>query len=292
MLAKGGMPTSKYNRSTNIQKDPLYNMAQELRIRNYSQKTIKAYVYYTKELLRFANKFSDDINSQDIKDYLSWLSSSGRSYSVLNIAINAFKFYFNQIIKRNFFAGNFQIKRPKREKKLPTVLSKEEIICMLKQEKNLKYKLMIQILYTAGLRVGELVNLRIDDIDYNRKNIFVREGKGGKDRISILSGIVIHNLDRYLSEYQPLSHLFESQNTGEKISSRVAQYAVTKAAKKAGIKKQVSAHTLRHSFATHMLENGVNLRYIQALLGHARLETTQIYTKVATNKLSEIGDLL
>lgn len=151
---------------------------------------------------------------------------------------------------------------------------------------------MLQILYSSGLRVSELVNLKINDVNFFRKIITVRAGKGKKDRVTIISQIVLENINKYLVEYQPLVYLFESHEVGSRISVRTIQKVVEDAAAKVGVKESVGPHTLRHSFATHLLEQGVSIRYIQELLGHARLETTQIYTKVAVNKFEEIDDLL
>ena len=286
------MPTSINKRTTLRSRDPMSNLGQEMRIRNFSPKTIKAYLYYNKELLRFASKFGDEINKQDIKNYLEYLYSSDRSTSTINLAINAIKFYYEKVMSRNFFSSDMGIKRPKKEKTLPTVLSRQGIIKIIQVTANLKHKLMIQILYSSGLRVSELVNLRVNDIDFDRKILLVKAGKGKKDRVTIISQVVLDNTKKYLQKYQPLEFLFEGYGPGQKLTTRTVQKVVTESAKKAGVKKQVSAHTLRHSFATHLLENNVNLRYVQSLLGHARLETTQIYTKVATNKFSEINDLL
>lgn len=273
-------------------KDPMCRLENEMKIRNFSKNTIDAYLYYNKELLRFANKNSDQINNQDIKNYLLVLVNMGKSSSTVNTAVSAFKFYYGQIFGRKFFISTNAIKRPKQEKKLPVVLSKQEIINMIKNTDNLKHKLMLQILYSSGLRVSELINLKINDINFFRKIVTVREGKGKKDRVTIISEIVLENINKYLAEFKPLVYLFESHDAGSKISVRTAQKVVETAAAKAGIKENVGAHTLRHSFATHLLEQGVGIRYIQELLGHARLETTQIYTKVAVNKFDEINDLL
>ena len=291
MLAMGGMPTS-YNRTTNITRDPMNNLSQELRLCNYSDKTIKTYLHYNSELLRFANKFSDEINIQDIKDYLDFLFRQGRSPVTVNQAISALKFYYTKIMSRNFFDGINKVIRPKNSKKLPTVLSKEEIIKIISSAENKKNKLIIQVLYTSGLRVSELRNLKINDVDFNRKIITVKAGKGKKDRITIISAVVLDNINKYLLEYKPIKYLFENSQLNKKLTTRTLQIVITDSAKKANINKNISAHTLRHSFATHQLENGVNLRYIQSMLGHSRLETTQIYTKVAINKFSEIKDLL
>jgi len=274
-------------------KDPMFRLEQEMRLRNFSQKTIRAYLHYNKELLRFANyKSPKGINKQDIRDYLDFLLRSNKSSATVNLVVNALKFYYEKILQRKFFVPVAGIKRPKQEKKLPIVLSRQEIIKMIEITDNLKHRLIIQILYSSGLRVSELVNLKIDDIDFYRQIITVKAGKGKKDRITIVSKVVLKNMEKYLLEYQPLVYLFESHEAGKKMNVRSAQMIVAQAVKRVGVNKNITAHSLRHSFATHLLENGVNLRYIQELLGHARLETTQIYTKVAVNKLNEINDLL
>ncbi len=292
MQTEVGMYTYNYNNSTVLSRDPMFKLEQEMRLRNFSPKTIRAYLYYNKELLRFTNhKSLLEINRQDIKDYLDYFINIGKSTSTVNLAINAVKFYYDSILGRKFFSTDFGIKRPKKEKRLPVVLSKEEIIKMISSIDNIKHKLIIQILYTSGLRVSEIINLNINYIDFYRKTIFVKGGKGKKDRITIISEKVLENINKYLLEYKPITYIFENMN-GRKISQRTVQKVVLTAAKKAGINKNISPHTLRHSFATHQIENGVNLRYVQAMLGHARLETTQIYTKVAVDKFSEINDLL
>lgn len=287
------MNTQLTSRTTRDSRDPMFYLEQEMRLRNFSKKTIKAYLYYNKELLRFASyKSPKEIDKQDIKDFLDFLISQGKSRSTIDLGINSLKFYYSNILRRSFFSREFGIRRPKAEKKLPVVLSKEEIIKMINITDNLKHKLMIQILYSSGLRASELVNLMVDDIDFNRKVVTIKGGKGAKDRISIISQVVLDNVNDYLEEYKPLAFLFEGYRLGQKLNLRSIQKVVSQAAERADIKKRVSAHTLRHSFATHLLEQGTSIRYIQALLGHARLETTQIYTKVATNKFNEINDLL
>ncbi|MFA6306883.1 MAG: site-specific tyrosine recombinase/integron integrase [Patescibacteria group bacterium] len=269
-------------------KDPMFNLAREMRIRNFSPKTIQAYLYYNKELLRFANKSPREINSEDLRDYIDCLFNLGKSSSTVNLAINSFKFYYEGVLQRSFFISKIGIKRPKSEKKLPVVLSKNEVVMMINVLDNIKHKLMIQILFGSGLRVSEAVDLKINDIDFFRRIITVRHGKGAKDRITIVSDQTLRNIEKYLLEYQPLTFLFESQPAGTKLTVRTIQKIVGEAARLAKVKPNISAHSLRHSFATHLLESGTDIRYIQELLGHARLETTQIYTKVANNKLREI----
>jgi site-specific recombinase XerD len=285
------MYTHQNNRTKRVERDWQYCFAQEMRIRNFSPKTIKSYLHYNKELLRFASKTPLEINSQDIRDYLDFLVLSHKASATINLIINALKFYYFKVLHRNFFHDITGVKRPKKEKKLPTVLSKQEIARMISSQDNLKHKLIIQVLYCSGMRVSELRDLEINNIDYDRKMILVKQGKGNKDRNTIISQIVLDNISKYLLEFQPLSHLFEGFN-GERMNVRSIQKVVGDTAKNANIIKKVSPHTLRHTFATHLLENGVNLRYIQSLLGHARLETTQIYTKVAIDNFANIDDLL
>ncbi len=272
-------------------KDPIFILSQEMRLRNFSYKTVKLYIYYNEEFLRFVLKSPREINKQDIRNYLDFLICSDKSSATINLAINALKFYYSQILHRKFFHNLTGVKRPKKEKRLPVVLSKQEIARMIEVVNNLKHKLIIQVLYSAGMRVSELQNLKIDDIDFDRKIIFVRQGKGAKDRNTIVSQTVLNNILKYINIDRPIQYLFEGRNN-RKINIRSIQKIVSESAKKARVKKIVSPHTLRHAFATHLLENGVNLRYIQSLLGHARLETTQIYTQVASNRLGEIKDLL
>jgi site-specific recombinase XerD len=282
------MITQLIPRTTKESRDPMFYLEQEMRIRNFSPKTIQAYLYYNKELLYFANKNTKEIEKQDIRDYIDCLFNLGKSSSTVNLAINAIKFYYEGTLQRRFFAPKVGVRRPKAEKKLPVVLSKEEIIMMINSLDNAKHKLIIQILFGSGLRISELIDLKINDIDFFRKIITIRHGKGAKDRITIISEQTLDNIEKYLSEYQPLTYLFESYEAGHKLNARSAQKVVEEAVKLAGVNSEASAHSLRHSFATHLLESGTDIRYIQELLGHARLETTQIYTKVANNMLRNI----
>jgi len=237
-------------------------------------------------LLNFASKSPKEITNEDIKRYLESLSNKEVSNATLNLAINALNFYYTQVLKRKFF---FDIKHPKKEKRLPVVLTKNEIRRMLEVTKNLKHKLLMEIMYASGLRVSEVIKLKISDIDLEEGIIRVNLGKGKKDRQTILSKRAIEDLKTFVGTKKDNNqYLFTgAQNKGH-LSTRSAQKIVLQTAKLAGIKKDVSCHSLRHSFATHLLEKGVDIRYIQKLLGHRRLETTQIYTQVSTQKLKEI----
>lgn len=277
-------------RTTRIERDPMYNLERELKIRGFSHKTIKAYLHYNRKFLNYARKSPKEIANEDIKRYLEFLANREVSNATLNLAINALKFYYAQVLKRKFF---FDIKHPKKEKRLPVVLTKDEIRKMLEATKNLKHKLLMEIMYASGLRVSEVVKLKIPDIDLEEGIIRVNLGKGKKDRQTILSKRAIEDLKKFLEiRRNDNQYLFTGAQNKSHLSTRSAQKIVLQAAKLADIKKEVSCHSLRHSFATHLLEKGVDIRYIQKLLGHRRLETTQIYTQVSTQKLKQIGSPL
>lgn len=268
--------------------DPLLKLKQEMKLRKFSQKTIKSYLHYITGILNFARKSPKDISNENIRNYLESLCDKKLSSSTLNTAYSALKFYFEKILYRKFF---FNLPRAKKDKKLPVVLSKKEILDIINACENIKHKLIIQILYCSGLRVSEVVALHINDLDFNRKIIHLKGAKGAKDRITIVSETVLKNIEKYLQEFRPQDYLFES-NRGDKLTTRTIQAVVSQNTKKAGLNKPVSPHSFRHSFATHLLESGLDIRYIQSLLGHARLETTQIYTKVAVTQFDKIKDLL
>ncbi len=171
--------------------------------------------------------------------------------------------------------------------KLPIVLTREEIGEIFSEIKNVKHKLMLGLMYSSGLRVSEIVNVRVNNFDFKNRLLRIVEAKGGKDRTTILSEKIIASFEKYTKDKQGNDYIFES-NRGGKMTTRAVQKIFTNALKKSKLKKDASCHCLRHSFATHLLENGTDIRYIQELLGHRRLETTQIYTKVCSNKLKNI----
>ncbi|MFH1326487.1 MAG: site-specific tyrosine recombinase/integron integrase [Candidatus Falkowbacteria bacterium] len=265
--------------------DPVLKFQQEMKLRNFSPKTIKSYSYYITNILQFANKGASSINTTDIREYLESLADVGSSASTLNSAYSALKFYFEKILYRKFFA---KIPRAKKEKKLPVVLSKEEIRKMIDITNNPKHKCILQLLYGSGLRVSEVTKIKIKDIDYEREVLMVRKSKGNKDRQTILSNEVIDALKNQEKIKNMNDYLFTSYDCKSPLSTVSINKIVKQAGENTGINKDISAHSLRHSFATHLLENNVNIRYIQELLGHARLETTQIYTKVCNYNLRDI----
>ena len=219
------------------------------------------------------------LNKSDhqIREYLLYLVNKKKvSTSYQNQAINSIKFYYEKVLGRK--TSTYYLQRPNKEKKIPLVLSEEDVTKILKQIKNLKHRCIICLIYSAGLRLSELVDLKVSDIDSKRKTITVRGGKGKKDRISLLSKTVLELLRTYYQEYKPKEWLFEGQKK-ERYSKRSVQKIFKSALVKTKIKKHASIHTLRHSFATHLLERGTDLRYIQELLGHKSSRTTEIYLK-------------
>lgn len=205
--------------------------------------------------------------------------------STQNQVINAIKFYYEKVRKgqRKVYA----LERPLKETKLPKVLSAEEVAAILKSATNLKHKTMLWLIYSAGLRRSELINLKIDDIDSKRMVINIKAAKGKKDRITMLSERILELLRKYFKEYRPRVWLFEGM-PGEPYSASSLQKVFMAALRKSGVRKEASLHTLRHSFATHLLETGTDLRYIQSLLGHNSSKTTEIYTHVTTRAFNKI----
>ena len=258
----------------------------ELVVRKYNRRTIKLYLHYNEELLKFSNKTSYQISNDDVRDYLYYLSEKkNASASTLNIVINALKFYYGEVLKREFV---YEITRPKKDKKLPAVLSPEEVSGILSSVNNIKHKLILMLIYSAGLRVSGVVKLKPEDIDAERKLIHIKGAKGRKDRYTMLSDVAMKTLREYQRKYKLQTWLFLGQRKDKHISIRTVQAIFEQARDKAGIGKDVTVHSLRHSFATHLLENGVDLRYIQKLLGHKHSKTTEIYTHVSNKNLREI----
>lgn len=262
----------------------------KLELKRYANSTVYTYVNCFE---MFINHFKDKeliaIDESDVRAYLQVLIKKKVSNSYINQVINAIKFYYEAVLGMpNRF---YEIERPRKEFKLPKVISKEEIIAMIDTCTNLKHRCIIELLYSSGLRRSELLELKIDDIDSNRMLIRVNNAKGNKDRFTILSKKVLNHLREYYKEWNPKDYLFEGQKGG-KYSGESVLKIVKVAANKARIQSQVSPHVLRHSFATHLLESGTDLRQIQVLLGHGSTKTTEIYTHVATNTFKTIKNPL
>ena len=264
---------------------------QKLEIKMYAMNTARNYIYHFE---KFINTFPLDkellrITEQEINLYLQSLVKENRSESYKNMAINAIKFYYEVVLGMpNRF---YSIDRPIKQETLPKVLSKKEVLTMIGKLTNIKHRCMVSLLYSGGLRRSELLALIPSDIESDRMLIKVRGGKGNKDRYTSLSETVLIELRQYFKKYRPKKLLFEGPN-GEPYSPTSLSKVVSRAAQRASIKRKVTPHVLRHSFATHLLESGTDLRYIQVLLGHNSSRTTEIYTHVATTSFQNIKNPL
>lgn len=267
-------------------------LERELKLRNFSPKTLKSYLYYNRDLLKYCRKDPRFVKEADIKQYIEYLLEKRKaSGATVRLAINALKFYYFNIQKRrfNYFSSG---KLPRQAKRLPVVFSKEEVLRLLNSINNQKHKLILSIMYSAGLRVSEVVKLKVQDIDFDRGVIWVRQGKGKKDRQTLLSLKISSNLKILISEKRMGDYLFDGQGNHSHLSTRSVEKIFHQALEASGIKKPAGCHSLRHSFATHLLEDGVDIRYIQVLLGHSSLLTTQRYTKVSKGFLCGIKEVL
>lgn len=268
----------------------LERLREELISRNYSQKTVRIYYQFNLDFLKYINKTPLEINNEDVTNYLYHLSDQKKvSSSTLNTVFSALKFYYGLLLNKKIF---FDIKRPKRDQKLPVILSQDELKTIFSGISNFKHKVIIKLIYSAGLRAGEAVKLKLEDIDHHRKLIHIKSAKGRKDRYTILSENIMESLELYLKTYQPKTWLFPGRPEDNHLSTRSVEKIFERAVQATGIKKDVSVHSLRHSFATHLLENGVDLRYIQKLLGHKSSKTTELYTHVSNKDLANISSPL
>jgi integrase/recombinase XerD len=261
---------------------------QEMRLRNYSNKTIKAYVSCIRLLVRYIRpKHPRNATNDDLRSFLLFLIEHEHYASAtINQVINALRLLYVDLYRKPMALG--KLPRPKKERKLPVVLSENEVRRLFDGLPNLKHKAMLMLVYSAGLRVGEVVRLCWEDLDEERCMIHIRGAKGKKDRYTILSRVVMQSLQAYWNVYQPREWLFEGDRRGKPYAIRSAQNVFERAAQRAGISKHVSMHSLRHAFATHMLEHGTDLRYIQDLLGHESIKTTEIYTHVSKRKVAQL----
>lgn len=269
------------------QQEALAAMQRKLQIARYSANTIDTYLNATKLFFQhYPKKNPKDISAADIEAYQHELASTRKvSNSYLNQVVNAVRYYYKDVLG-DAYRVKF-IERPLGERKLPKVLSEQEVAAILKAPTNLKHRCILMLIYSAGLRLGELIALERTDIIPERKQVLIRGGKGGKDRVSLLSERLLKLLDEYLVAYTPRHFLFEGPN-GARYSDTSVQQIFKHAKQKAGITAPATVHTLRHSFATHLLENGTDLRYIQTLLGHSSSKTTEIYTHVSTKAIGKI----
>lgn len=263
----------------------------ELRIRNYSPRTIKIYLHFLREFLIFRDNQMGQNSEMTLKMFLLSLENSGASPQTRNLCLSAIKFYFRNVIKTEV---PINIRTAKRSLGLPVVLSREEISRMLGVITNTKHRLMLALAYGAGLRVSEVVSLRVQDLDSGELMIHIKQAKGQKDRISVLPEKIVNDLISFMSGKSNTDFVFGSDwarlpdGQGGRLTTRTAQKIFEHALVKARINKPATFHSLRHSFATHLLENGVDIRYVQVLLGHNNIRTTQRYTQVTNPMLKSI----
>ena len=269
--------------------DPYINLLEQKR---YSASTIKTYNNYFGDFISaFPGRKPEEISTEEINQYiLGLIKQYNISSSQQNQRINAIKFYYEKVLGRT--KEYYNIERPRREKILPAVVSKTEIQKILLNCPNLKHRCIISLIYSAGLRRSELINLEITDIMAERMQVRIRGAKGRKDRYSLLSPHLLKELRSYYIKYKPRRWLFEGHGTNNQYSATSVAKILQKACLAAGIKRRITPHMLRHSFATHLLEQGTDLRYIQTLLGHHSSKTTEIYTHVSNKNLTLIRNPL
>ena len=269
------------------QKALLNNFFKYLRGKRYSQSTIDSYLYLVADFVEFHNeKALSEIDNRSVELFIEDVFIK-RNYAISTqrqfiSALKAFKSFYpkSQI-------NSLNLERPKANRHLPTVLSRIEIISIIRHTKNLKHRALIALIYSCGLRISEVLNMKLKHIDVHRQQVLIRNSKGRKDRYVILAESFLPLLQNYIYTYKPDIYLFEGQKKGS-YSAESVRHFLKRSCTTAQIKKRVTPHTLRHSYATHLLENGVDLRYIQSLLGHAKPETTMIYTHVAKKDLLAI----
>lgn len=264
----------------------LQQVQDQLKLRNYSHNTIKTYLLM---LRRFFHYFPDhspsEINKEEIRQFVLYLlDHEGKSISYQNQMINAIKFYYEQILSRP--RETYYVERPMRESTIPVILTEQEVLELIQQSGNLKNKTMLSLIYSSGLRRSELLNLKPADVDIQRRCLHIRGAKGRKSRITVLSDVAIHFLKQYLKQNNIKEWLFEGWH-GQYTASSLRMVFV-RAKKAAGIHKNCTLHTLRHSFATHLMERGVDIRYIQEFLGHTSIKTTALYAHVSPGALHHI----
>lgn len=265
-------------------KELLEKYKRDLALKGYSPRTCEHYYRDVKQFLQYYNSPISEIDTEQIKNYLFYLISKRKaSDSKIRISHSAVRYFFMQTLSRPWEAGG--IPYVKKKKTLPKVFSFNEVISILKNTANLKHKALLTLIYSSGIRLSESVNLKLTDIKRDNKRLLVRQGKGAKDRYTILSDISLKILDKYWYKYKPDNWLFCGYKNNSHLSPRACQHAFSMAKERAGIIKEGSVHTLRHSFATHFLESGGGLFQLQKFLGHKCLKTTLVYAHIQTEKI-------
>lgn len=267
-----------YNLTLTVMSELRKKMIQQMELKGYSSRTIKTYTETLIALSKHFNASPSTLSNEQIRDYLhQGLTERKLSKTWCNQNISALKILFCDVLKREW--SKIAIPRPRREKKLPVVLSREEVSRIINAPKNIKHRAFLMLTYSAGLRLSEACSIKISDIDSSRMQVRVIQAKGHRDRYSLLSPVALDILRRYWKSYRPVRWLFENKK-GQPIPHTTAQHIFRVSLTKSGVKKKVGIHSLRHSFATHLMEQGVSLPIIQQLLGHKSLRTTSVYLHV------------
>ena len=285
---KQPLPTIIANKISSKNKEALDNCRQHLVLKSYSPSTIKTYLNELSQFLQVIGKTpAEEFTVNRIKDYLQYCHEKLQlSENTLHSRMNALKFYYEQVLgKEKFF---WEIPRPKKAAILPKLISKERIADLINAIENVKHKTIIMLTYACGLRVSEVVSLKVKNIDGQRKTIFIERAKGKKDRVLSLNPNMLIMLREYYKQYKPKEYLFEGQFENEHLSERSMQQVIQKAKRKAGIIQDGSMHMLRHSFATHLLDKGIDVVFIQKLLGHSNIKNTLRYLHVTNKDLVHI----
>lgn len=262
-------------------------MLKDLELKGYSPKTVQAYISHVEKFAMFYGKCPSELGEQEIKGYLHYaIKERQLSGSYVSILYSALRFLYETTLQQEWNIK--KIPRVKKAKKLPNVLYEDELLALFNSITNLKHKTILMTIYGSGLRVSEAANLKIVDIDSKNMQILIRQGKGNKDRYTVLSEVNLEILREYFRVYRPKEWLFEGSKNGRSITPRTIQRVFSDAKKKVGIKRDVTVHSLRHSFATDLLNNGTDLTYIQRLLGHANIKTTTVYLHLRRNDILKI----
>jgi site-specific recombinase XerD len=288
---KLSLKTKQKRKLTDSQKSLLNNFYLYLKGKRYSKSTINTYTFFIADFIDFYSSTPlDELTNRNVEEFIEVIFIK-RNYSISTQRqfISALKVFI--VFCPNSKINDLALQRPNKSKKLPNVLSQEEVLRIIKVTKNLKHRAIIALIYSCGLRISELVNLKLTDFNIERKQLIINQSKGRKDRYVSLADSFLPLLSNYYYSYKPKLYFVEGQFGGKYSTESVRQF-LRKSCKSANIYKTVTPHTLRHSYATHLLENGVDIRYIQSLLGHARPETTMIYTHVKRKDLMQISNPL
>jgi site-specific recombinase XerD len=288
-----GNPNPTIVRRNDMRKQEEYSFVlnevyRELRLRGYSHKTVKSYLSCLRSFMKYAAPHDPrELDIQDFRGFLTHLAEVKElAPASIHAMLNAIRFMYVEVYRRPFLLR--ELPRPRKERKLPPILSEEDVLRICAAPTNIKHRALLMVAYSSGVRVGELVRLQVSDVDSNRKIIFVQGGKGRKDRYTLLAEAVLPVLRDYWRQWHPQRWLFEGAASSRHLSERSAQQVFTNASARAGIRKEVSIHSLRHAFATHLLEAGTDIRVIQELLGHSSVRTTQIYTHVTEKRVTQV----